>query len=226
MREAEKRVIGARWQRLAQIGVGILICLLIAAPQAQAAQYKYDIQVKNPAYKYGSSGYVYVNPSPSVAGAKVTGLVTFRTDWSAIAEIGHWWGSAGICDQFYTYTDYFGLATVQGLGKPAAGSYPRYHTGYDYRDGKQNYWINNVWIAEHTVYPSMTSQWPGVNVERTTDSVYNGDNVGCFHILKYKIWDWGVWENWTGHIVEYDGDVRYRPSYISNNHVDFVYGWY
>ena len=190
------------------------------------AQVKYDIQVKNPAYKYGSCGYIYVNRGPAVAGAKVTGLVTFRTDWTAIAEIGHWWGSSGRCQQFYVYTEYGALRTVNLQSYPASGTYQRYHTGYDYRDGKQNYWVNDAWIAEHTVSPSMTSQWPGVNVERTTDSLLNGDNIGCFHTLKYKTWDWGVWEGWTGTVVEYDGDVRYQPVAISKNHVDFVLGWY
>lgn len=92
------------WARWLGFGLIVAVSVLAGGAQARAAQYKYDIQVKNPAYKYGTSGYVYVNPSPDVAGAKVTGLVSFRTDWSAIAEIGHSWGSAGICDQFSTRT--------------------------------------------------------------------------------------------------------------------------
>lgn len=198
--------------------------LALCAGVAPAMATKYDIQASNVNYKYGSSAYVLVNSNPSVVYQKVTGLIAYRTDWTALAEIGHYWTGGGTRQAFYVWTDTFGLNTYP-LGTVASGSTQRYHTGYAYGDGKQYFWHNNVIVAKRVVYPLMTSQWPGINVERDTVDMNTGDNVGCFTGLKYKNYDWGSWSNWTAVRLENDTDPKYKLDVVNATHADFVFGY-
>lgn len=80
-------------------------------------------------YHYGVSAVVLVNASPSVGVSKVTSIVAHRTDWNAIAKIGHTWDRGFPPWAFYVWGEYGGY-NIHDLGEVAAGTYHRYWTGW------------------------------------------------------------------------------------------------
>lgn len=196
--------------------LALLILVLNSPTYAYAAKYVVDRHEDNT--HYGSAATILVNASPSVDAQRVTSTLVHRTDFNAIAEIGHSWFSPGSPRAFYVWGEWGGYNETP-LASVAPGSSHRYWVAYRPSDGKHYYWMDDssISVASKTI-SNMTSSWSCVNAERY-GAAQIGDNTGCFTILKFNV-SWASWSYWNGSRLCDDDDVYYYSSMTSATHMD------
>jgi len=163
-----------------------------------------------------------VNSNPPVANTKVASIVAHRTDWNAIAEIGHQWTGGGSRYGFYVYGSYGSYNEVY-IRSVAADSYHRYWTGWRFSDNRYYFWMDDPGSEVGSVYyTNMTSSWSCVNAERDCPAGSYYDNVACFNSLTFRNSTWASWGNWDGQAPCSDNDVYYNARQTAVNHIDVI----
>lgn len=189
-----------------QVGISTILAALLVGFAATPASAKGWVQGKNPSIQYGVSAYIGVNVHPSYSDQKVNSIWAYRTDETALTEIGVTWDlSPDLPYAFWSTMEYGIPGSINPIDSLTPGTNPRFHTGYDTGSGIHYFWYNNNVVAE-TIIRTMTSSWPGTNSEEE-DPMY-GDYSAHFSTLKYKTSTWGVWQPFSD-VTQYFDNVPY-----------------